>query len=62
VGADSRLTGLVRSAPRVYGAGVYLIVFLVARGIVILVTHLAERRGRKRPPEGRDDDELVLAA
>jgi hypothetical protein len=62
MGPDPRLIGLVRSAPRVYGAGVYLIVFLVARGLVMLVTHLVERRGRKRPPDGRGDDELVLAA
>ncbi|HEX4529877.1 MAG TPA: hypothetical protein VIA11_10670 [Acidimicrobiia bacterium] len=38
-----------------------MIVFLVARGVALLALRLAERRGRKRPPEGRDD-ELVLAA
>jgi hypothetical protein len=40
-----------------------MIVFLVARGIVLLATRLVERRARRRrpPPDGRGD-ELVLAA
>jgi len=38
-----------------------MIVFLVARGVALLALRLAERRGRKRPPEGRDD-ELVPEA
>jgi hypothetical protein len=38
-----------------------MIVFLVARGVALLALRLVERRGRKRPPEG-GDDELVLAA
>jgi hypothetical protein len=42
-----------------------MIVFLVARGLALLAFRLAERRARKRPPDGRDDGrggELVLAA
>ena len=38
-----------------------VIVFLVARGVGLLASRIAERRGRKPPPDVRDD-ELVLAA
>ena len=44
-----------------YAPDVCVIVFLVARGVSLLVARLAERRGRK-PPPGSGDDELVLAA
>jgi hypothetical protein len=52
-------------AAEAYGSCVCLIVFLCARGVVLLASRLAGRRGRKQPPGGRDkerDDELVLAA
>jgi hypothetical protein len=38
-----------------------VIVYLVARGVGLLVSRLAERRGRKPGPDVRDD-EWVLAA
>jgi hypothetical protein len=38
-----------------------MIVYLVARGIAILLSRLGERRGRKPPPD-HDGDDLVLAA
>jgi hypothetical protein len=38
-----------------------VIVFLLARGVALLASRIADRRNRKSPPESRDDG-WVLAA
>ena len=53
--------GVVVPSRELYASGVCVIVFLLMRGVSLLVARLAERRGRKQPPSSHDD-ELVLAA
>jgi hypothetical protein len=54
-------SGLVACFARVYSPGVCIVAFLVWRGIGLMASWIAERRGR-RPPPDTQDDELVLAA